>query len=191
MELKKIHWSGIIAGGVTLLVSLIFIKQSFFFLIFGLGIIVAVVPFVLTVIESNKVGKEKEEMFLEFSRNLVESVSAGLPVSQSIINVKGKNYGSLSVNVRKLANQIEMGIPIHDAFQVFSRDINNQTISRAVTLIGEAEKAGGDIGAILEAVANAVSESDKLKKERRAAISALVVQGYIIFIIFMVIILVM
>ncbi|HJZ18567.1 MAG TPA: hypothetical protein VJ208_00490, partial [Candidatus Nanoarchaeia archaeon] len=77
------------------------------------------------------------------------------------------------------------------ALQVFSRDINSKTISRAITLIGQAEKSGGEIGGILESVAEAVNTSDKLKKERKAVISTLVVQGYIIFFVFIIIVLVM
>jgi len=191
IELTKFQWTGIIVGSIISLISLIFIGQNFFLLILGLGILAAVGPFILAVVTQNKEDKEKEEMFIEFSRNLVESVNAGVPISQSIIHVKDKTYGNLSVNIRKLANQIELGIPVNQALNIFSRDVNNKTVSRAVTLIGEAEKAGGDIGVILEAVANAISESDKLKKERKAAIDALVVQGYIIFIIFLVIVLVM
>ena len=49
------------------------------------------------------------------------------------------------------------------------------------------------IAAVLaaEAVAEAVSLSDKLKKERRSAIQTLVIQGYIIFFVFLAIILIM
>ena len=82
-------------------------------------------------------------------------------------------------------------IPLNFALRVFSRDVNNKSVSRAITLIGQAERAGGDIGEILESVVGAVSMSDKLKKERKSAISTLVVQGYIIFFVFMIIILVM
>ena len=77
------------------------------------------------------------------------------------------------------------------ALHTFAKDVNNKSISRSITLIGQAEKAGGDIGKILEDVAEAVSTSDKIKKERKASISTLVVQGYIIFFVFMVIVLVM
>ena len=166
-------------------------NPNFFFLLIGLGFLVGLAPFVLSIMHENKVATEKEEMFLEFSRNLVESVKTGTPISKSIINVKDKAYGELSPHVKKLANQIIMGIPLNTALKVFSRDLNNKTVSRAITLIGQAERAGGEIGEILEAVAGAVSMSDKLKKERKAAISTLVVQGYIIFIVFLVIILVM
>ena len=164
--------------------------EWFFFLI-GIGIIIGVAPFVFTVIIENKIAEEKQQMFLEFARNLVESVKTGAPVSRSIINLKNKPFGVLSEHVRKLANQISLGIPFSIAIQTFSKDVNNKSISRSLTLIGQAEKAGGNIGEILEAVAEAVNLSDKLSKERKNAIQTLVIQGYIIFFVFLGIILIM
>lgn len=191
MEIGKSHWIGIgLAAGILILAFVLSDTRIFFFLI-GLGFLIALAPFVFSIMHDNKVALEKEEMFLEFSRNLVESVKTGTPISKSIINVRNRDYGELSPHVQKLANQITMGIPLTAALRVFAKDINNKTVSRAITLIGQAEKAGGEIGEILEAVADAVSSSDKLKKERKASIATLVVQGYIIFFVFLVIILVM
>ncbi len=191
MEIKKIHWIGIIVAVVIIGISFFFIKTNFFFLIIGVGVLIGVAPFIISLIYETKVNNEKEEMFLEFARNLVESVKVGTPISKSIINIKDKSYGVLSENIKKLANQITLGIPLNTALQIFARDVNNRTISRALTLIGEAERAGGEIGEILESVAEAVRTSDKLKKERKASISTLTVQGYLIFFVFMVIILIM
>jgi archaeal flagellar protein FlaJ len=191
MKITKAHWIGIILGLVILASSFIFYMTNAFFFILGVGIIVGVLPFVIVAIRETTVDLEKEEMFLEFARNLVESVKTGTPISKSIINVRNKPFGVLSVYIQKLANQISMGIPLSQALQIFAKDVNNKTVTRTVTLIGQAERAGGDIGEILEAVAGAVSMSDKLKKERKAAISTLVVQGYIIFVVFIIIILVM
>lgn len=192
MEIKKVHYIGIGIGVLTMILSFLFLMGSkLFFLIVGGGVLIIVLPFVVSVIAETRAASEKEEMFLEFARNLVESVKTGTPISKSIINVKDKAYGVLGENIKKLANQISLGIPLNIALQVFSKDANNKTISRALTLIGQAERAGGDIGEILEAVAEAVSTADRLKKERKATISTLVVQGYIIFFVFMIIILVM
>jgi archaeal flagellar protein FlaJ len=191
MELKRIHWFGIITGAIVLLLSLLFLNTRFFFFIIWFSILIGVAPFVFTTIQETNVNKEKEEMFLEFTRNLVESVNTGTPISKSILNMKKKPFGVLSKNVEKLANQIALGIPLRTALQIFADDIDNETVSRTITLIGQAERAGGNIGGILESVAKAVNTADKLRKERRAAISALVVQGYIIFFVFIIIILVM
>jgi len=191
MEIKKTHWIGIGLGAIIIIISLFLIGTRFFFFVFGMGIVIAIAPFVFSMINEAKTTAEKEEMFLEFSRNLVESVKAGIPISKSIINIKDKPYGKLSEHIKKLGNQISMGIPMSLALQVFSKDVGNKTISRAIVLIGQAEKAGGNIEEILQAVAGAVSMSDKLKKERMASINTLVVQGYIIFFVFIIIVLVM
>jgi len=196
MEIKKIHYIGIGVAlfiiGVAFLFKLLVPEDTkFFFLFMGIGVLVGVLPFVISLINETRVDLEKEEMFLEFARNLVESVKTGTPISKSIINLKNKAYGVLGVNIKKLANQISLGIPLNLALQIFAKDVNNKTVSRTIILIGQAERAGGDIGEILESVAEAVSISDKLKKERKAAISTLVVQGYIIFFVFMIIILIM
>lgn len=192
MKITKLHWIGIFLSVVIMMVSIGFLSNiNLFFLLIGTSLLVGISPFVFSVIYDIQVTREKEEMFLEFARNLVESVKAGTPISKSIIHVKGKSYGVLSENITKLANQISLGIPLNSAFKTFARDIDNKAISRAIILIRQAEMAGGDIGEILEAVAGAVNMSDKLKKEREASIDALVIQGYIIFFVFTIIVLVM
>ena len=191
MELKKIHWIGIISAIAIIVISYFFAGEKTFPLFAGIGILIGLAPFIINLMKEVKVATEKEEMFLEFSRNLVESVKTGTPISKSIINMKTKDFGALSIHIKKLANQISLGIPLNAALTVFAKDVKNKSIARTLTLIGQAERAGGEIGEILEAVAGAVSMTDKLKKERKASISTLVVQGYIIFIVFIIIILVM
>jgi len=191
MELKKIHWIGIGVGAGVAAVSFLFIGTQFFFFMIWFGILIAASPFVLSVMQKTKIAQEKEEMFLEFARNLVESVKTGTPISKSLVNLKKKPFGSLSKHVEKLANQISLGIPLKTALQIFANDVDNETVSRTITLIGQAEKAGGNIADILEAVAKAVNMTDKLKKERKSTVSTLATQGYIIFIVFIVIVLVM
>jgi len=191
MEITKTHLVGMGIGVLILGGAFALMHTKFFFFIAGIGVLVMVAPFIFSLISESKAAEEKEEMFLEFARGLVESVKTGTPISKSILNVKNKPFGVLSIHIEKLANQIAMGIPLNNALRIFANDIGNKTISRAITLIGQAERAGGNIGEILESVTGAVSTSDKLKKERKSAISTLVVQGYIIFIVFLVIILIL
>lgn len=189
------HWIGIIFGGILVMVSLVFFyiqqeKNLFIFLI-GLGIAAMVFPFIVSVTNESKKEQEINEMFLEFSRNLAESVNIGTPISKSIINMAKKKYGALTPHIEKLGNQISLGIPVHRAFENFASDVNNSVISRAVTLISEAERAGGEIDYILDSVAESISQIEKLKTERKAAVSSLVAQGYIIYFIFIGIMLMM
>lgn len=192
MKIKKAEWMGMIAGAIVIIIDfLFFMDNKVFAFLLGIAVLVGVAPFILEVIGESKRDQEISEMFLEFSRNLAESVTTGTPISKSIINMSKKNYGALTPYIQKLANQITIGIPVNKALQTFSDDVDNKVIKRAVALIREAEKAGGEIDYILASVANSMAEVEKLKKERKAAIFNLIVQGYIIFFIFIGIMLVM
>lgn len=187
------HWFGIAAGLVIALLDIIFFYSQERMLYFFLGIAFSIIalPFVINLTLESSKEQKINEMFLEFARNLAESVATGTPVSKGIINMKKKNYGVLSPYITKLSNQIELGIPIETALETFAEDVDNPLIKRAVTLIREAERAGGEIDYILDSTAKSISEVEKLKKERKSAIYSLVVQGYIIFFIFIGIVLIM
>lgn len=192
MKLTKVHWIGIGFGAVITIVDLIFFwGQDLFLFLLGIAITILFLPFLLAILIETTREREKNEMFLEFSRNLAESVKTGTPISTSVINMKSKNFGSLSPHIRKLANQISLGIPLSRALQTFADEVDSDTIKRAIGSIRDAESAGGEIDKILDSVANSVHQIEKLKKERRSAIYSLVVQGYIIFLIFVGIMLIM
>lgn len=192
MKFEKKHWFGIGAGLLISLVGgILFFGSNLFYFMLVLGVIVGLMPFIFGLISARGVEKDKERKFLEFVRDLVENVKSGTPVSKGILNLSKRDYGSLSGHVGKLANQISLGIPLTTALENFAADIKSKTISRAVSLISEAERSGGNIGTILESVANSVNQTENLKQERKSSVSNLIVQGYIIFLVFIVIMLVL
>lgn len=191
MKIMTKHWIGMALGIGILLADLLFLfgQKSFYFVI-GIAFLVGAAPFVSTIVLELGREKEKEEMFLEFARSLVGSVKAGTPISKSIIQLRNKNFGSLTPHIVKLANQIAVGISMRQALNTFGKDINNRVISKSISLITEAEESGGQIDLILESTAKSVSEIEDIKKEQRAAMYNFIVQGYIIFFIFLVIMLI-
>ena len=193
MKLQKMHWAGIVASVVLIGFAggFFYDNQKMLLFLVGIGIGIGALPFVISTIFEGKKEEKIDEMFLEFTRNLAESVSTGTPISKSIVNIKKKNYGVLNPHIAKLVNQIELGIPIERALNTFANDIGSPVVKRAVGLIREAGRAGGEIDYILESTSKSISEVEKLKKERKAAVYSLVVQGYIIFFIFIGIVLVM
>lgn len=192
MKFHKTHLIGISAALVISLVGFFLYREDPLFpFLLGISLVIVAIPFFIGLLVESKVEREKSERFLEFTRNLAESVKTGTPIGKSILNISSKDFGSLSPYIQKLANQIGLGIPISRALDTFAQDVNNVVVSRAVTLIREAENAGGDIDHILDSTASSIYEIEKLKRERKSAISNLIVQGYIIFFIFIGIMLVM
>jgi flagellar protein FlaJ len=199
-EINKSQIIGIVAAITIIGISGLFayfklfngvVDMKVFYFVAGIAVVIAGLPFFTGLIVESQREKSIDGMFLEFSRDLVEGVKAGTPISKSILNIKNKNYGSLSPHIEKLANQISVGIPVKDSLDTFAKDINSPVISRAISLIREAERSGGRIEVILESVTFSISQIEKLKKERKAAVYNLTVQGYIIFFIFIIIMLIM
>lgn len=128
--------------------------------------------------------KRVEEKFLDFVRNLEGTVKSGIPIPQSILQASTKDYSELNPHIHKLANQITVGIPIHKALNTFAEDTGNITVKRAIAIIIEAEASGGDIQKVLESVTSSVVSVKKLKEEQKSEAYSQIVQGYIIFIVF-------
>ncbi len=188
MKLKKYHYIAITLSIATIILNfiLLFGKNVFFF-VFGLAIIVALFPFIFDFIYKLGKEKEKEEMFLEFIGDLAESVKVGTPISKSILTISKRDYKSLDRHIKKLANQIALGIPLSTAFETFAKDTKNKVIARTIELIGQAEKAGGKIENVLEAALTNIREIEEIRKKRSAVIHSMVMQGYVIFFIFLLI----
>jgi len=104
MTLKKMHWFGIVSASILSLVNVIYFiirhDLNLFLFLSGITITIVFFPFIVDVILENKKEQQMTEMFLEFSRNLAESVSTGTPISKSIVNMGKKNYGELTPHVR-------------------------------------------------------------------------------------------
>lgn len=141
-------------------------------------------PGYLMYLRENKRQKEIEIEFLEFIRSLVEGVKSGVPIPQSISNLRDKDFGALTNHVKKLAYQIEWGIPVKDALNIFARDTDNKVIKRSVAIITQATESGGRMDDILESVAESVVSIERLKEERKSSTYSQIVQGYIVFFIF-------
>jgi flagellar protein FlaJ len=156
-----------------------------------LTLILSLLPLLVSFIVAERSQNEKDTRFLEFSRDLVENAKSGTPIVKGILNLQNRDYGTLSSHVKKLASQLTLGIPLTQALQTFARETKSRVISRSVTLISEAQTAGGRIETILESVASSVNQIDTLKKERKSSVSNLITQGYIIFVVFIVIMLIM
>ncbi len=185
--------AAIIILGLTLvgISYIMFDITANFYLSILLGGILVISPAIFRIIRFQMILREKESKFLEFTRDLVENVKSGTPVNRSIINLRNRDYGALNENIEKLANQIKLGIGLETSLGTFAKETRSPMIKRAVELISQAERAGGEVEKIIESVSQSVSQIETLKKERQSTISTLTVQGYIIFIIFIGIMLVL
>ena len=176
---------GISLGSFLLLVNiLLFLDTRWFYSILVLSLAIISSQFWFDFFKENKRQQQMEEYFLEFIRSLVETVKGGISIPAAILNISDKNYGPLTPNVRKLSSQIRLGIPIHGALITFANNTQNKVIKRSVAIIIEAEESGGNIEDVLEAVTDSVVQVKRVGEERKASTFSQIVQGYIIFFVF-------
>ncbi len=200
IEIKTKHKVFVAIGFLIILIDLIFFFNFlkdfgpnvwYFNPILVVGLLLGTFPFIIDFMNETKRQKELEFKFLEFVRNLVENVRTGISIPQAIVYSARTDYGALSPYIKKLANQIEWGFPLQLALTTFANDTKNDVIKRSVAIVIEAQKSGGDIGAVLEAVTQSVWEIKKIKDERKSSSYTQTIQGYIIYFFFVAIMIVL
>ena len=188
IEFKNKYFIGIFVAlfiiGFDLYLNFVLEFKRFFYPIIVVAISIALGQFWIDFYNETKRQKDIEEKFLEFVRGLVGVVKSGISITKGIINVADEGYGALSPHVKKLARQIEWGIPIHRALVTFANDTENKVIKRSIAIIIEADKSGGDIEDILDSVSTSVVNIKKMKEERRSSVFSQILQGYIVFFVF-------
>ncbi|MFH1066041.1 MAG: type II secretion system F family protein [Nanoarchaeota archaeon] len=158
---------------------------------FIISLIISGVHPMIDFLNEMKYQKRVEEKFVDFSRDLESSVKSGITIPSAIIQASQKDYSELTPFIKKLANQIKVGIPIHKALLTFAQNTNNSMIRRSIAIVIEAEASGGDIDNVLKSVTDAMVSIKKLKEERKSGTYGQIVQGYIVYFVFIGIMLVL
>ncbi len=129
--------------------------------------------------------KEIESNFSIFLTGISEGLKSNMTLPQAIKYSSKNNYGALNPYVSRIVSQISWGFSLEKVLMDFAEKLKNPLITRSVSTIIETYQSGGNIAASLSAVANSVTEIEKIKRERTSKISSQMLQGYIIYFIFL------
>ncbi|MBS3163413.1 type II secretion system F family protein, partial [Candidatus Woesearchaeota archaeon] len=102
---------------------------------FVIALVLIALQYFIDFFHENKVQKQIEIKFLEFVRALVETVKSGISIPKAIREVSKEDYGYLTPHVKKLANQLEWGFPLHAALTNFAKDTRNRVIAKSVAIV--------------------------------------------------------
>ncbi|MCK5474849.1 MAG: type II secretion system F family protein, partial [Candidatus Aenigmarchaeota archaeon] len=140
-----------------------------------------------TFVKYAKYRKQKtiEERFPDFLRDIVEGLRGGMSLPLAINYTSKNNYGELTEPIRLLIAQISWGVPFEKAITNFASITKSKTVTRAVRTIIEAHRSGGNLAEVINAVGRSTIELEKIKRERTSRISSQMMQGYIIYFVFL------
>lgn len=184
---KIIGWVASIGIGLTILVAdFLYLWGSPLFddyIIFAL-IEICLIPAVLYFLEHRWISGCDDNIPL-LLRDLTEAQRAGLPLVRAIEEAAKREYGPLTGELKKTANQITWGIPFAEAILNFGERVGTVLAKRAARLMVEASRAGARVHDIFEVITNSVQEMRNLELERKAEMMPYTFIVYVAFFVFL------
>jgi archaeal flagellar protein FlaJ len=153
----------------------------------SIGLLIALGPYGFYMARRQGRIRKLEERFPDFLRDVAASHRGGLTLTASVqIAAKGE-YGELTPEIRKMADQLSWNVPFNEALQQLMERVHTPLIERAITLIVEASRSGGSTTDVLLAAARDAREIKNLENERRQTMGLYSVIIYITFFVFLVV----
>ena len=160
-------------------------RPTMFLNFFGLGIFLAFFPASYYWDGVKNRVNSMEEKFPDFLRDMAEYWKGGLSMNVAVQTLASSEYGALNSEVKKMADQLSWGVAFGDVIDLFANRVGTPLVRRAISLIGEANKAGGKISDILVTAANDSREIKFLEGERKRAISSYIAVIWVSYMVFL------
>lgn len=181
---KALIVSILIAAVLSYLAYRIFALQTFIFISASL-FFVSFLPYLLLKYSYVERIRKMEERFPDFLRDLAEATRSGMSLPEAIKFVSKADYGELTPAVRKMALQIDWGVPFPEVMNRFIRKMKrSKFITRGMRIVMEAYNSGGNITKTLENVAATTVELREMEKNREAIFAQQATMIMIIHLIF-------
>lgn len=159
------------------------------FLVIGIIILIGPISFYKSKQDSDREAIERR--LPEFLRDVAEAGRFGMTLADSIIVASNGRYGKLTTEIKKMAAQIEWGVPATEALRLFAQRINTPGVNRLVAVIIKASDAGGNVADVLSMVSHDARETQLSKDERAISMSTYLAVVYISFFVFLVTIIIL
>jgi len=132
-----------------------------------------------------KASKKIESVFPKYLRDLAENIATGMTLPQAMRAVSAHDYDVLTPYIKDMSAKISWGVSLEKVLTDFADKVGTETMRRNIRSIIETHRSGGSIDTIMTAVAESSQELEKIKKERSASVYSQMVNGYMIYIVFL------
>ena len=159
------------------------------FLVIGMLALLAPYGFTMTA----KLGRisKIEERLPDFLRDVAEAGRFGMTLPDAIIVASQGRYGLLSDEIKKMASQLEWGVPVATALRLFEERVPTPLVKRVVSIVTRANEAGGNVADVHTMVAHDTRETQLEAQARQISMLTYVTVIYIAFFVFLVTIYIM
>ncbi len=123
--------------------------------------------------------KEVEEVLPDFLQLTSANIRAGMPIDRALWFAVRPRFGVLAKEIEDVAKRTLVGEELYASLHVFTEKFDSLILSRSINLLIEGIEAGGEVGELLDKIANDIQESRIMRKEMAANVTT-----YVIFITF-------
>ena len=155
------------------------------------GILAFLAPYGFYTSAKEKHIREIETRLPDFLRDVAEAGRFGMTLADSIVIASSGRYGRLTPEIKKMAAQIEWGVPASEAIRLFSERVKTPLVVRMTSIIRKANDAGGNVADVLTMVSHDAKETILTQEERNVTMSTYVMVVYISFFVFIATILIL
>ncbi len=128
--------------------------------------------------------KEIETRLPDFLRDVAEAGRFGMTLADAIVVASSGRYGRLTPEIKKMAAQIEWGVPASEAIRLFAERTKTPLVTRMSSIIMKANDAGGNVADVLTMVSHDAKETILAEQERGVTMQTYVLVVYIAFFVF-------
>jgi len=149
------------------------------------GIMILIGPYGFYQSARIKKIKQIEDRLPDFLRDVAEAGRFGMTLAEAIIVASSGRYGTLTPEIKKMAAQIEWGVPANEALRLFSERVKTPLVQRMISIIMKSSDAGGNVADVLTMVAHDAREAILSETEKGITMSTYVAVIYISFFVFL------
>jgi flagellar protein FlaJ len=121
----------------------------------------------------------------DFLRDVAEAGRFGMTLPDAIITASKGRYGLLTDEIKRMASQLEWGVPVSTALHLFEDRVPTPLVRRVVSIVTRANEAGGNVADVLTMVARNAREDQLSFEARKITMLTYVTVIYISFFVFL------
>jgi flagellar protein FlaJ len=185
-HIKKMTWAISLSLGVSILtVAILLLRDKpllddFLFI----ATIVALLPPTIINLLENRWRAAIDMHLPDLFRSIVQAQQTGMTLPNALEEAAKRDYGPLSLELKKIINQMSWGWSFEAAFEDFGRRADTALVKSTMPLIVEASRSGGRVEKVFAPMKSFIQTNLAMQKDRTAQTRPYTAIIYIAFYVF-------
>jgi Flp pilus assembly protein TadB len=158
---------------ISLSLFLLGFLNFLFFLIAFLGFFALsiIIENAILVLIADRKASFVDEILPDALQLMAANIRAGITPDRALLLAARPEFGPLEIEIKRAAKEALTGRSIEDALLEVPKRIESKMLNRAIRLIVEGLRSGGELATLLDETANDARQTQSLRKEVRANVA--------------------